>query len=145
MPEQREQNFSNHVRLDPAFHFFLSPLAAGLFFTAAAHAWRHPDFQTVWCAIAGLALLVAVFMIRIYSLRVQDRVIRLEERVRLAALLPDANRAVLQDLTGGQLVALRFASDSEAPGLALRAVREKLKPKEIKQAIQTWRPDYQRV
>jgi hypothetical protein len=145
MAEQRPQNFDNHTRVDPVFHFFLAPVSAGLFFSAVAHAVRHPDFLTIWLAIAGLVLLVALFLIRIYSLRVQDRVIRLEERLRLAAVLPESQRPQIAELTKGQLVALRFASDAEVAALAVRAAQEKLPGKEIKKSIRNWRPDYFRV
>jgi hypothetical protein len=145
MGERRPQSFANHVRFDPIFHFFLSPLSAALFFTAAFRAIRHPEFMTIWLAIAALVLLVGVFLIRIYSLKVQDRVVRLEERLRLNALLGESQRAQVVSLTEGQLVALRFASDAELPALALRAAQEKLAPKDIKKAIQNWRPDYFRV
>ena len=145
MAERRPQNFDNHTRFDPVFHFFLAPVSAGLFFSAAAHAVRHPEFVTIWLAIAALVFVVAVFLIRIYSLRVQDRVIRLEERLRLAAVLPESQRPQIAELTKGQLVALRFASDAELAALAGRAVQEKLPGKEIKKAIRNWRPDYFRV
>ncbi len=145
MAERRPQTLENHTRFDPVFHFFLTPVAAGLFFSAAAHAVMHPEFVTIWLAIAGLVLLVAVFLIRIYSLKVQDRVIRLEEKLRLAALLPESQRSRTSELTEGQMVALRFASDGELPALAVRAAAEKLPSKEIKKSIRNWRPDYFRV
>jgi hypothetical protein len=145
MPDRPLQNLANHVRFDPVFHFFLAPVSAALFFAAVAHAVRHPDFLTIWIAIAGLVLVVAVFLIRIYSLKVQDRVIRLEETMRLKALLSESQRTRIATLTESQLVALRFASDAELPGLAVRVAEEKLKSKEIKTAIRDWRADYFRV
>jgi hypothetical protein len=82
---------------------------------------------------------------RTYTTALQDRIIRLEERLRLKELLPPARHPEISYLTTKQLVALRFASDHEVPALVTRALEESLAPKEIKQAIVTWRPDYERT
>ena len=99
----------------------------------------------IWLVIVSLALLVLGVNMRIKDLKVQDRVIRLEERLRYAALLPPAKLAESAALTIPQIVALRFASDAELPALVSRAAAEQLTPKQIKQSIVTWRPDNHRV
>ena len=116
-----------------------------MFVAAVWHAIRNPDFITMWMALSSMLFLVAAFLIRTYSLKVQNRVIRLEERLRLAALAPDSQRPRIGNLTEGQLIALRFASDAELPSLADRALDEQLAPADIKKAIRTWRADYYRI
>jgi hypothetical protein len=127
---QEPQSVKNHTRFDPAFHFFLAPLA--LFFVIGT------IVRLIWA-------LVAVFLIRGYSLKVQDRVIRLEERVRLKDLLPPSLQGRIGELTEDQLVGLRFASDGEVAGLTQKTLDGKWKRKQIKEAIQVWRPDLWRV
>ncbi len=144
MAERRPQTFQNHVRFDPIFHFFLAPLALLTFLAALWHA-RHLDRVAILLAVFALLFVVEVTLNRIYSLRVQDRIIRLEERLRLSALLPEAQRARIGELSEGQLVALRFASDAELPELAVRAIDGHMAPTDIKKAITHWRPDYFRV
>jgi hypothetical protein len=149
MAELRPQNLSNHTRLDPRFHFFLIPMTAVMFVSMVWHAVRHPDFVSIWMAIGTFLFGVAVFLIRIYALKVQDRLIRLEEKLRLSAVMPESQRDkldhVLNELTERQLIALRFASDAELPELAMRTAKERLAPKDIKKSIRTWRADYFRV
>jgi hypothetical protein len=152
MAETKPQNLANHAKLDPLFHFFLLPVFGLGVILSLIHFFAHittsdfrDDFHAVLIILLAVALLVAVLKIRLYSLKVQDRVIRLEERLRLTQLLPDPLRSRIPELTEGQLVALRFASDAEVPKLAERALNEKLSSKDIKKSIQNWRPDYFRV
>jgi hypothetical protein len=145
MSEKMPQTFANHSRYDPPYHFFVLPVFFLLAIAGTIHFIRRPGWHTALIFVVGVALAVAVLKIRTYALRVQDRVIRLEERLRLTALLPEPLRSRIAELTEGQLVALRFASDQEVPALAERALAEKLSRADIKKAIQNWRPDYWRV
>ncbi|MBZ5685679.1 MAG: DUF6526 family protein [Acidobacteriia bacterium] len=95
--------------------------------------------------LLAVAMLTLVLKVRLYALKVQDRIIRLEERLRLTQLLSEPLRSRIPELTEGQLIGLRFASDAEVPKLVERALSEKLQRKDIKKAIQNWRPDYWRV
>lgn len=139
------QNFKNHGRVDPAFHFFVSPVMFLAWVTAATQVVRHFSWVTLWMLVLMTAALLATFKIRLYALKVQDRVIRLEERLRLQALLPVEMQPRIGEFTIKQLVALRFASDEELSALAIRALNDRMEPKAIKQAIQNWRADEWRV
>jgi hypothetical protein len=143
MPENKQQSFANHARYDPIFHFFMAPLSLFLLIWSITHAFRHFSNEALAWVVAAILIFLAIFKARTYALKVQDRVIRLEERLRLANLLPSATP--LPALTEGQWIALRFASDAECPGLAEKAVAGNLTPKQIKEAIQNWRADYFRV
>jgi hypothetical protein len=145
MAEKVPQNFSNHTRLDPPFHFFVLPMFAIAIIVAIVHLVMHPGWHSALLVIFVIAAATAVTKIRMYSLKVQDRVIRLEERLRLAILLDKPMRARIGELSESQLVGLRFASDAELPALAERALSEKLSRDDIKKAVTQWRPDYWRV
>ena len=152
MAETKPQNFANHTRWDPPFHFFVLPVfVLGLILTLV-HFFAHitegdlrDHIHAFLLILLALALLILAFKVRLNSLKVQDRVIRLEEQLRLMRLLPEPLRARIPELTEGQLCGLRFASDAELPKLAERSLNEKLSRTEIKKAIQNWRPDYWRV
>ncbi len=139
------QDIASHARLDPWFHFFLLPVFGLSVIAALIHVIWHPRLHAAALFVLSVAALVAVFKIRLYALKVQDRVIRLEERQRLALLLPEPLRARIPEFTERQLIALRFASDAELPALAQRTLAQSLAPAEIKKSIQTWRPDHWRV
>jgi hypothetical protein len=139
------QNFDNHTKYDPPFHFFLLPLMGVNIVSAIIHLVRHPGLGSSWLLVLAIAALVAVGRIRAYALRVQDRVIRLEERLRLMSVLPEPMRARIGELTDRQLIGLRFASDGELPGLVQRALDEKLPLGDIKKSVTNWRPDYSRI
>lgn len=152
MAENKSQTLANHTRWDPPFHFFVLPVfALGLvltlihFFAHLSHSDFRENFHAFLLIVLALAFLTLAFKVRLYSLKVQDRVIRLEERLRLMQLLNEPLRSRIPELTEDQLCGLRFASDGEVAKLAERAMNEKLSRKEIKKAIQNWRPDYWRV
>jgi hypothetical protein len=145
MADTSPQNFSNHTRYDPLFHFFVLPVFSLLLLASIVHLFIRPDLHSVVLVVVAIAMSVVVFKLRIYPIKVQDRVIRLEERLRLATLLDPALRPRIAEFTESQLIALRFASDAELSGLAARALNEKLAAPEIKKAIQQWRPDNWRV
>jgi hypothetical protein len=146
------QSYANHTRWDPPFHFFILPIfIVALLFTLIhffAHI-THGDFRDHFHAfmliLLATALLGAVVKSRLYALKVQDRVIRLEERLRLTQLLAEPLRSRIPEITEGQLCGLRFASDAEIPKLVERALNEKLSRSDIKKSIKNWRPDYWRV
>jgi len=145
MAERTPQTLANHVRIDPPFHYFLLPVFAISWILSVVILVRHPGFLHFWIVVFNTALIVAIIRFRQYALKVQDRVIRLEERLRLATLLPDSLRPQIARLSAGQLIALRFASDAELPALVERTLSANLAPADIKKAIQNWRPDYWRV
>lgn len=145
MSERSPQMLANHVRIDPPFHYFVLPVFAISWIISLIFVVRHPNFLHFWIVVFNTALLVAVTRFRQYALKVQDRVIRLEERLRLAALLSDSQRPQIARLTERQLIALRFASDEEIPILVEQTLSANLASADIKKAIKTWRPDYWRV
>lgn len=145
MSENSTQNFSNYNRYDPPFHFFILPVFLLLLLASLVHLVMRPGLHSVVLVVVAVAVVMAVFKVRLYALKVQDRVIRLEERLRLATLIDPALRPRIAEFTESQLVALRFASDAELPALAARVLNEKLPAPEIKKSIQTWRPDNWRV
>ena len=152
MAEKTPQTFANHTRFDPLFHFFLAPVFVVAlimtlihFFAHFSHSDSRDNFHAFLLIVLALALLGMLFKVRLYALKVQDRVIRLEERLRLSQLLQEPLRSRIPELTETQLCGLRFASDTEVAKLAERALNEKLSRADIKKAIKVWRPDYWRV
>jgi uncharacterized membrane protein YdbT with pleckstrin-like domain len=139
------QNYANHVRRDPLFHFFALPVFGVGLLAVIVRLIHHPQWHTAWLVVFLAAAVVAVLKSRLYALKVQDRIIRLEERLRLATLLPAPLRSRIGELSEEQLVGLRFASDAECAALAERALNEKLSRADIKKAVQNWRPDTWRV
>jgi len=145
MAEKMPQTYANHTRLDPLFHFFLLPIFGGSTFASIFRFWYHPNPTTGWQFLLIAGATVAIFKMRLYSLKVQDRVVRLEERLRLATLLQEPLRSRIPELSEQQLIGLRFASDPEVPNLVERTLSERLSQADIKKAVRVWRPDYWRV
>jgi hypothetical protein len=142
-----EQDFAHHARYVPAYHFFAIPVLVINF------VWSLLQLRTLGFSFAGIfgvllaaALVVLVYYARTFPLAVQDRLIRLEERLRCERLLPADLQPRIGEFSANQLVALRFASDAELPALARKVLDEKLtERKAIKQLIKNWKPDYQRA
>lgn len=141
----KPQSYANHNRWHPVYHFVLVPLFFANVVASVVWLVREPGLGLAWDLVMAVALLLLLVLVRSTPLKVQDRVIRLEEQLRLAVLLPEPLRARIPELSVSQLVGLRFASDAELPALAERAMNEKLDRKQIKQAIQDWRADNWRV
>ena len=145
MSESTPQNLKNHGRLDPAYHFALLPILLLNLIYSIVHLVRHLNLHSGWFLVLSLAVFLLAFKARSYPLKVQDRVIRLEERLRLQALAPAEWHGQIYRLSEDQLIGLRFAADDEVVALAKQALEEKLNRKQIKERIKSWRGDYWRV
>jgi len=140
------QNFENHARLFPPFHFVAAPLLLINLIWAIVQIIRAFSAATIIQLLLAIALLALAFASRIMALTVQDRVIRLEMRLRMQQVLPDDLRARIPEFSLNQLVALRFASDAELPELARKVLQDKLVDrKAIKKMVRTWQPDLLRA
>jgi|SRR6266850_2617669 hypothetical protein len=141
------QNFSNHTKFVPAFHFFTLPVLV-LNLGWSCYRWKISEFSFggLVNVLLGVALILGFLFARLFALTVQDRVIRLEERLRLERLLPDDLKLRIEEFSISQLVGLRFACDAELPALARKVLAENLRDrKQIKRLVQNWKPDYLRV
>ena len=136
------QTYKNHARLLPGYHFFVLPVLLVHFLNQIRHLVIAPSRATSWAVVVALALLMLAFFARVMALKVQDRVIRLEMRMRLMQVLPPDLQHCINELTPGQLVALRFASDAELPGLVRDVVEGKCTTgKDIKLKVKDWQAD----
>jgi hypothetical protein len=142
-----EQNYGNHAKLVPTFHFFVLPVLALNVVQSIIRLVRMGiNWNGIVAVLTAVALLFLAFHARLFALKVQDRVIRLEERQRLSRLLPAGQQGRIEEFTTAQLVGLRFASDAELPELARRVLEEKVTDlKRIKQSVKQWRGDYLRA
>ena len=145
MSKSDPQSLKNHGRLDPKFHvltFFvlIVNLVVSIFYMV-----HHLSFYSAWLVVLSVVVFVPYFILRLYPLKVQDRVIRLEERIRLQALAPSEWHTQIYRLSEDQLIGLRFAADDEVVDLAKQALEHNLNRKQIKERIKDWRPDNWRV
>lgn len=143
---EKLQSFKNHAKFVPLYHGFAVPVAAINAVWLSYRALTRPSWDTAIAALMGIALALMFLLSRVFALTVQDRVIRLEMRLRLRELLPPDLQGRIPEFTPSQLVALRFASDRELPALARRVLDERLRDrKAIKMLIQDWNPDHLRA
>jgi hypothetical protein len=150
-----EQHFANHGKVVPAFHFFVIPVLLLSLIWDIVSIFRISTHSAISLTVlagfivsvlVSIALLLMALLARTFALGVQDRVIRLEERIRYERLLPEDLKLRVSEFTINQIVSLRFAGDAELPGLARRVLDGGVNDrKAIKQMVQNWRPDYQRI
>jgi hypothetical protein len=142
-----QQSFAHHTRWVAGYHGFVLP-ALTVNFGWSIFRWVHLGWTVdgLINVLTAAALVLLMFYSRIFALTVQDRVIRLEERLRMERLLPDDLKPRIGEFTKAQLVGLRFASDGELPGLALKVLHDQVDDrKAIKQLVQNWRADLLRA
>lgn len=145
MAAEQEQNYANHVRVDPMFHqviFFLSLIAVVL---ALWIVIRYFSLSAIELLLLAVVVLLVALRLRAYATKLQDRIIRTEERLRLQALCTGPSASRIGELTIDQLIGLRFASDAEVPALVDKTLAQNLSKTDIKKAIVHWRPDNYRV
>jgi hypothetical protein len=141
----QEQNFKNHTRLVPGFHFITGSMLLVLLVGAIINVFSVPNEQHYTAALLCLVpfILIGIFWYtRTFALKAQDRAIRAEENLRHFAL---TGKLLPENLRLGQIIALRFAADEEFVALVARAVEEGMAPKSIKEAIKNWKADWNRV
>ena len=145
MSDDSVQNYGNHTRWFPPWHFLAIPILVINMIVMLVALIRAPSLDTAWGFIVALALALGLMLARYMTLRVQDRVIRLEEELRLNRLLP-GRYTDIESLSLGQLIALRFASDAEVGHILDRILSGEIQSRrDIKIAVQHWRPDHLRA
>lgn len=146
MSTEPTQSFANHSRMVTGFHFVTGPLTIIYVVWSIWHAMSTRSADAHFQMLGAFALLGSFWYTRTFPLKVQDRIIRLEEQLRLLRVLPDDLRGRIDELSPRQLVAIRFASDTDVPELVRWVLTEKVTDsKLIKQRIKNWRPDHLRV
>jgi hypothetical protein len=139
------QTYANHRRFEPLQHFILAPVLLITWIATIWHAVKYPSLHSVWVAVFVLAVFLVAMQVRVYALKVQDRLIRLEETLRMQRLLPGELHGRIQELSPKQMVGLRFAADGELAERVREALDQHLGGEQIKKRIQTWRADTFRV
>ena len=141
----KTQDLKHHARFDASFHFLIFGVYLANLVYAGFHLYRQPNISSGWYLFLSMFAIVPILKLRIYPLKVQDRVIRLEERLRLQALAPQEWHPQIYRLSEDQLIGLRFASDDEVVELAKQALEQNLSRKQIKERIRNWRADNWRI
>ena len=145
MTNSEPQSLKNHARFDPAYHLLIFGVFLANLIYACVHLYSQPSLSSAWYLALSLLVIVPILRLRQYPLRLQDRIIRLEERIRLQALAPSEWHTQIYRLSEDQLIGLRFAGDDEVVSLAKQALEEKLTRKQIKERIKSWRADNWRI
>lgn len=143
----RPQSLASHARYVPAYHFVLFFILLVNLGYAGMHAWRHPGMPQAWVfLLLSVGLFIQYWYARAFAITVQDRVIRLEETLRMERLLPPELKPRIGELSRAQFIALRFASDGELPALVRKVLDERLTDAPaIKALVKQWRPDHLRA
>lgn len=145
MSEKVPQTYANHTKWVPMFHYVTMPLVLINLVLSIYQVTQTFTLESINVLGVAVAIFVIALFSRLNALKAQDRVIRLEERLRMQTLFPDDLKPRINDITTAQIVALRFASDNELPELTRKVLDNNADQKTIKESVNTWRPDYQRV
>lgn len=139
---QTAQTYATHRKFVPLFHYVLLPILLFNLLAMVYHAWQEPDMFHIWAAIMGFAFFLTALFARVFALAAQDRVIRLEERLRMRELLPQELKARIHEFSRDQVIGLRFATDDELPELAATVLRDNIQKRDdIKKMVKHWRTD----
>jgi hypothetical protein len=136
------QNYQTHRKFVPLFHYVLLPILMLNVLAMAYHLWQNPNMFTAWALVMGIAFALTALFARAFALAAQDRVIRLEERLRMRELLPADLQPRITEFSREQIIGLRFASDAELPTLAAAVLRDNIQKREdVKKMVKQWRAD----
>ncbi|MBP7777649.1 MAG: hypothetical protein KA371_11005 [Acidobacteria bacterium] len=137
-----DQSFQTHRKFVPLYHYVALPILMVNVLVAAYYLVRAPGLPSVWALLMGVALFLSALFARVFALAAQDRVIRLEERMRMRELLPEALRSRIHEFSREQIIGLRFASDGELPELAATVLRDNIQKRDaVKKMVKSWRAD----